>query len=388
MRRLFLHIGAHKTGTTTLQRALSQNQSALAGRGFGYASSALFPNLHPFVGPGQGNSFLPSGFRVTDPQGLVAALAAPEQPQVIASSENFSFFFDAAAVSALADLVRPHFDEVRIVTYLRRQDRHAVSHHQEGAKPNRSPEGALWGHAPRALPDMAEVQDLYLDYDRRLTPWADAFGEANMLIRVYDRSMLRNGDIVADFLAALGLGDLPLQTSGDRNVSLGAAQAKIGHLMASGGVAAEVASTVLKAMPRTGKLLPSKDQARAFLARYDQSNRRLNQRFGVAGQPDLFDADFADYPDEAENDWTEDTATEAIRAVLPHLEGSVPPVSLADLRSAAEALQKNKPDVALRFVRAALAQRPTGPALLKLEARLLQRLASPAADATADQTDA
>lgn len=374
MRRLYLHIGAHKTGTTTLQRTLQLNRPYLCQQGYDYGCSSLFPNLHLHVGPGQGASFLPSGFKVTNPEGLIADLTAGTRDRVIGSSENFSFFFSAAAVRDLADLLRPYFGEVRIISYLRRQDFHAISHHQEGAKPNRAPEGALWGHAAAALPVWSPTQDLYLDYAARLAPWAEAFGAENLMIRAYDRSLLKDGDIVADFLSLLGLGSTSLQTTANQNVSLGAAQAKIGHLMAENGVKAEVASTVLKGMPRTGRLRPSRKEAQDFLARYVGSNQRLNAQFRITDLPDLFDPDFSDYPEVAETDWTEETAAEAFRAVLPHLDGSTPNLTFVDLRTAAEVLQKNKPDMALRFVRAALAQRPNGPALLKLQGGLEQRL--------------
>jgi hypothetical protein len=376
MRRLYLHIGAHKTGTTTLQRTLVENLGFLASNGIDYASSAFMPNLHPFVGHGAGISFLPSGFRVTNPEGMIHDLTAGTQPRVVASSENFSFFFDPVAIQDLATLLQPHFGQISIVTYLRRQDRHAISHHQEGAKPNRSPEGALWGHRAAALPNYSPSQDLYLDYAARLAPWAKAFGDANMIIRAYDRNTLKNGDIVSDFLSIFGLEADSLQSTKDRNLSLGAAQAKVGHLMAESGVGADVASSVLKAMPRTGRLRPSRAEAQQFLSRYVDGNRRLNERFHIAVTPDLFDADFSDYPEMAENDWTEETASEAIRALLPHLNGASPALTPVDLRSAAEALQKNKPEVALHFVLAALALRPSGPALKKLQHRLEERLAA------------
>ena len=353
---------------------LLQNRSRLAETGFDFACSNSFPNLHPFVGPGHGKTLLPQGFKVSDPEGLIRELTSGKQAAVVGSSENFSFFFEPDRVADLAALLRPHFAEIRIITYLRRQDRHAISHHQEGAKPNRSPEGALWGHAPVALPPHDPAQDLYLDYEARLMPWARAFGEGNMIIRVYDRTALKQQDIAADFLSLIGLDTGNFQPVDDRNISLGAAQAKIGHLLADANVAIDVVSSILKSMPRTGRLRPSRDEAQRFMSHYVDSNRRLNARFGISAEPDLFDADFSDYPDEPQSDWTEETASDAMRALLLHLDGSLPALSVDDLRTAAEVLQKTKPLVALRLVRAALTLRPKGPALLKLQDRLQGRL--------------
>lgn len=46
MRKCFIHIGTHKTGTTAIQHLLSRNSSTLAGRGFLYPQSGRL-ELHP-----------------------------------------------------------------------------------------------------------------------------------------------------------------------------------------------------------------------------------------------------------------------------------------------------------------------------------------------------
>ena len=274
--------------------------------------------------------------------------------------------------------MRPYFDEIRIVSYLRRQDRHAVSHHQEGARPNRRAEGDLWGHAPDALPDYSPTHDLYLDYDRRLGLWADVFGQDKLDLRVYDRRRLKDGDIVADFLTLIGLDTSDVASVGDKNVSLGAAQTKVGHLMNAARVRPSVADVILSQIDAKGRLLPSQVQARAYLERYRDSNRRLNARFRISDLPDLFEDDFDDYPLDDQDNWTEDSANVALQAVLSQsneLATTMTALSADDLRDAAAALKYRSPEAALRFANAALALRPTGPAILKLKSNLENRLA-------------
>lgn len=378
MRRLFLHIGSHKTGTTALQQGLHHNRILLKACGASYVGAPTAAHLHQYLGNLSPGSFLPGGFMVLDPDALLARLDTADNDTVIASSENFSFFFEPAAIKTLAQALKSRFDEVRIVCYLRRQDRHAVSHHQEGAKPHRQVEGALWGHAPTALPAPSSNHDLYLDYDHRLGLWADAFGDANMIIRTYDRKLLKDGDIFADFLAAIGLDVSGLVPVGDRNVSLGATQTKVGHLMNLTGTKAKVADAVLARIERGGQLLPARSEAVAFLDRYLASNRRLNARFRISPLPDLFNADFTDYPEVAEDDWSEDGATAAILAVLAQLNDLNPALAalrVEDLRLAALALKYSDPEAALNLTRAALSLRPSGPALLRLKAELEHRIA-------------
>lgn len=378
-RTLFLHIGSHKTGTTALQRGLHHNRALLRTCGVTFVAESTAAHLHSFLGPRPNAPFLPDGFQVLDADGLATRLALAETETVLASSENFSFFFTRPAVQALAQTLRAQFDTIRIVCYLRRQDRHAVSHHQEGAKPHRAVEGLLWGHAPTALPAPSAIHDLYLDYDRRLGLWADVFGDDAMIIRPYDRKTLKDGDIFADFLSVVGLSEAGLQPVGDHNTSLGAAQTKTGHLMNSLNVAGKTADAILDRIPPEGRLLPSAAEAMAFQSRYDAGNRRLNQRFGITAEPGLFDTDYSDYPTQATNDWTEDDATSALLAVLTQLT-EVNPALIAltadDLRSAAQALLPSAPDSALRLITAAHALRPTGPTILKLKAQLERRLAA------------
>ena len=373
MRRLFLHIGAHKTGTTALQQGLHHNRILLQALGCSYASGATAAHLHGYVGSVTPGRFLPQGFMLLDHEGLSARLAAADTDTVVASSENFSFFFQKPAIAALADTLRQQFDQIRIVTYLRRQDRHAVSHHQEGAKIYRQLEGELWGHAPNALPDPSPAHDLYLDYNQRLGLWADVFGDDALDIRVYDRKLLKDGDIFSDFLALLKFEVRGLQSVGDRNVSLGAAQTKTGHLMNSIGIRPKVADTILTRIPPAGRLLPGRAQAQAFLDRYVDTNRALNRRFRISAEPDLFPMDFSDYPETPHSDWTEAGANAAMLAVLGQLNDAQPPIAALtadDLRTAAHALQTTNPDMALRLITAAHALRPTGPAILRLKAQL------------------
>lgn len=373
MRKLILHIGSHKTGTTALQQGLHQNGILLAALGITYVGTANIAHIHSAIGPMNPARFLPEGYKVLDPQDLAARLAAADTETVVASSENFSFFFDKAAMTALHQALRPHFEDIRIVCYLRRQDRHAVSHHAEGAKPNRQFEGALWGHAPTALPDYSTAHDLYLDYNHRLGLWADVFGDGAMVIRIYDRSLLKKRDILADFLDILDLDITGLHPTGDRNTSLGAAQTKVGHLMNSLEVRAKNADSILARIAHEGRLMPSKPEARAFLARYAAGNRLLNQRFRITATPDLFNDDFSDYPDTPHSDWTEDRANAGLLAVLQQfieVTSAINGPTADDLRNAAVALRTSHPDMALRLITAAFALRPAGSAIVKIKAEL------------------
>ncbi len=362
MKCLSLHIGSHKTGTSTVQETFKANEGRLLKRGMAFAHIQPWPHLHNFldyVTPGQ---IVPDGFRVVDPTRLAQFLAAYPADHVFGSSENFSFMFHQAPIDALADALRKVFDQVKIVVYLRRQDRHAVSHHQEGAKPDRPHEGQLWGHALTPLPDPQPHQRLYLDYDRRISLWENAFGSENVTVRVFDRSLLRKGDIVDDLLWVLGYNPVGLERKPDVNPSLGRVQTKIGHLANAALGDDSVTMRLLDAFPwHQDRMAPSADAARTFLAPYLESNRRLNKRLGITTFDDLFPDDFSDYPEIDTEKMDAAEWADALRVVIATLgkrQSDLQALTADDLRKAATTVQKFDAPAALRLVKAAISLRP------------------------------
>lgn len=355
------------------------NEALLADRGLGVARAAPWPHVHPFLSYVNPKQIMPAGFKATNPAKFAAFLAATPSDTVFASSENFSFFFQPWAVDDLAAALKPLFDEVRIVVYLRRQDRQAVSHHQEGAKPDRPPEGALWGHGLKALPAPSPLHRLYLDYDHRLGMWENAFGSQNVVVRVFDRALLAGGDIVADVLALLGVSDAGLVRLPDRNVSLGRLQAKVGHI-ANATLGDDILTKCLiEAMPADeARMAPSAAEARAFLEPYRAGNHRLNARLKISAEADLFADGFSDYPCSATDVLDEQasvTVVEGVIGALGRRANSLAALSADDLRDAAQALRASDPHTALRLIEAAHSLRPTGPTILKLLAKLKKQVA-------------
>ena len=362
-RTLFLHIGSHKTGTTSIQNFLAHNRDLLAARGYGYPVTGKGLNLGGVIGntmaEGDPSSAqIGMGRRKTV---LVDNIVSQPTDIVIGSSEGFSYVHDAQDIQDFANLLRPHFSTIKIITYLRRQDQLAVSHHQEGANPQNKPAVRLHGYSPTALPTRNDLQHCYFDYATRIGMWADAFGDDAMIVRVYDRKLLKSGDSVADFLDIVGLGDLDISTQPEKNVSMGFHQSKVGHILNQIIESQYVKASVMARLPREGKLLPRRDDARRFLEPYLDTNRRLNERFRISALPHLFSDDFSSYPEDGSEDWTEPTADATIRAcaeVIQTLAAGNASFSKDELTAAATALATSHPEMSQRFMAAALAIRP------------------------------
>jgi len=381
MRRLTLHIGSHKTGTTALQETFFANKALLESRGLAYAHGAGTCHLHGYLSVIDPASVLTQGYGVRDTDRFADDLAATKGQEVFGSSENFAFFFRQAPIDALAKALQSRFDAVRILAYIRRQDRHALSHHQEGARPDRAPEAQLWGHGLAALPHPQPHQALYLNYDQRLAMWEKAFGGGTVTVRVYDHKLMKNGDIVEDVLDLLGISAQGIVPAPDKNPALGLQKAKVGHLANEILNNEPLTRALLRALPQDeGKMLPSADEARAFLAPYRASNRLLNERLGLGPFPDLFPDDFDEYPETAQDGWSDATATSALRAVIGTLgkrKTVLDDLTADDLRKAALMLQKYDPAAALRLVRAAHLLRPNGAQINQMKAALEALLRGP-----------
>ncbi len=213
MRRLFLHIGYPKTGTTALQAFLAANGAALAAQGVLYPSAGRLHRYGRLDDAHYGASFamgLGAWDRPADvaiPEGVGAAIAAEAAAagaeRVVVSSEYF-----ATAGPAERARVQAEFAdfEMRIVCYLRRHDDALESAYAQAVKTVADPP---WG----ASVEGYVVHELGMgtfsyDYLGVLRQWAHSFGTPAITVRPYERAQ-NQPDIAADFLRVIGVEDGP-----------------------------------------------------------------------------------------------------------------------------------------------------------------------------------
>ena len=184
---LVLHIGTHKTGTSALQTYLSRHPEALEHAGARYVQSAR--------SAGKAHHELPwairgkHGAEMSAWQDLRAELDANSRVENIVSSEGF-WFSDPAAVKAELQGVR----DVRIVMYLRRQDKYLQSLYKQAVTGGRKTAFSDWLDRSRARGDYLAVVER----------WAAQFGAGNLVVRSYERDG-HTIDVVEDFAEILGI---------------------------------------------------------------------------------------------------------------------------------------------------------------------------------------
>jgi hypothetical protein len=216
MKRLYVHMGRAKTGTTALQNFLAGNPDALARHRVKYAESGRYYNTHhplawslhrEAADRGDGRYWKrASRYACLDrpPQAYWTALreeieTSPYDTFVV-SSEEFGVVLDLHLTAPLLAEFLEGVD-VRIIVYFRRQDDFLQSVYNQAVKGNeeRFTRG-FWDYVDPIL----EVGGA--DCMKVLSPLSEALGRENIKVRVYEKAQL-NEDIFDDFLSVLGIED-------------------------------------------------------------------------------------------------------------------------------------------------------------------------------------
>ncbi|MEL7255349.1 MAG: hypothetical protein AAGL23_14320 [Pseudomonadota bacterium] len=211
--KLILHIGTPKTASTLIQNSLEANPKWLARHRLAYGQ-VLAPDanhitlfyacanrVHDFARDYGLNSMDElAAFRST-----VADCIRQHQKQLgrkahtmILSSENLTGNMQhPAEIARLKQFLSPHFDDIKIVVYVRRQDDAILSMYGEHMRRG-------FNNDPfREFVDICMGPDsptTYLYYRRELSRWVDVWGAENIIVRRFSPVDFIDGNIIADFL--------------------------------------------------------------------------------------------------------------------------------------------------------------------------------------------
>lgn len=209
-RRLILHIGMPKTGTTSIQRALHHTRG---GADWRYLDLNPPHSANPVVlmayARSQTVSVHPGPKAARTQEGaraLVArALGGIASPRSILSAKSM-FRMSRPAIDALVAAARPSTPEISAFAHVRPLLSFLVSSYQQSLKTAYAPPEAL------LLPARRPVAD-------DVAKWDSVLGTENVTLRPFVRDALVGKSAVADFADALSLGALSDQ-DGHRNSSL------------------------------------------------------------------------------------------------------------------------------------------------------------------------
>jgi hypothetical protein len=201
-RACYLHIGTHKTGSTSIQAALNCGGERLKQFGFLYPSTGRtneYTAHHNIVWElGGANMFRRE---IGSVAGLLKEIESCEH-DIILSSEDFSNLIGGRAFKNFVVTLQDNNFRVCIVVYLRNQIDYIRSlylqglHHQRTAPFARFIQRAL---GPVRLPELGIN---YLNY-RDMLNCLRATKEVDLIVRSYDES--KKTSVVRDFMSILGL---------------------------------------------------------------------------------------------------------------------------------------------------------------------------------------
>lgn len=291
VKRAFLHIGGEKTGSTTLQRFLTQNAVLLKQAGFYYPCStkdvcfgnnAHFPIAASLV---DGDvEFVSAKRHRSLPQVLtrLTRLARAADGNLILSCEHFSSRLDNhSQLWKLRDALPT--DDIKIVFYAREPSELALASWSEGVRSGRNSKFNADAIVPRIR---------YFNHVQTLDLWAEVFGKNNLIVREYDRTRLAGGDIRLDFCEQLGINIRDPLLDEDGNISLDLQRLEVlrrinevlpqfGECPEGWRSAQDIRRLVTECIPEGQPLsaLLSKRDSNAIKARFSDVTRELNTRY-------------------------------------------------------------------------------------------------------------
>lgn len=304
-RRLVLHIGTEKTGTTAIQDFLAHHRTRLGGLGVHYPEviaretdarvlAAMVADDSPdhriFALVGARTAAERANARARWQARLAAEVRRSTAPIWLLSHEHMhSRLSSPAAVLRLAALLRPLFDDIAVILYLRNPVEHMVSLLSTAA---------MSGGVRETLPppESAEVRG-QCDHRAAVERWEAAFGPV-LRVRRYLPAAFAGGDLIADFAEACGIPEMatwPRLPRPNESISVTAIRVltRLNRrlpFLSDGVIAADrhaLQRYVLRHYVAGPRCVPSLVEVEAYEAVFADANDWVRQRF-FPGEPRLF----------------------------------------------------------------------------------------------------
>lgn len=197
MSKVILHIGTHKTGTTSLQYYMSYNKEKLLEDGIFWPTTGMAKE-HKYGGHHLLTKQNADKTRYLD-KPLWAEIEneiLQKKPKVtVLSSESFSLL-DRGEIEILGGLRRNH--DVTVVIYLRKFIPFIKAQYANSLK-NKT-------ETPSFL-EFGLINKTLMDYNSLLGRWADVFGADNLIVHLYDKIKKEPG-LFEDFASVIGVNRL------------------------------------------------------------------------------------------------------------------------------------------------------------------------------------
>ena len=207
-KKIFIHVGQDKTGSTSIQSNLHLNRELLAEYSYLYALGQFHPEFVSFFAKapfsiGFNKEYSASSsiksIKKRDAEylsSLKKQLETAKEDYLIFSYEGFTNLNQDELLS-LKHFLAQYTDQYQIIYYLRPPASYAQS-----ALSQRVKSGSLsWHIHPPITP-----------YQVQLTKLINVFGKNNINLRIFSKRFLKDGDVVIDFLNQIGCNQAIFET--------------------------------------------------------------------------------------------------------------------------------------------------------------------------------
>lgn len=194
-KRLIIHIGAPKTGSTALQKFLFDSRLELEKEGLLYPDVSLrgfgHHDLAFLVGGGYPDWATSQDKSLEELTSDLSKKTSRHNGTIILSSEDFYLFPAPEKLKEVLVAANIYTEsDTKIIMYLRRQDEAHESWYNQRIKAQ--------GYTGTIEDSIEDSKELW-DYKKNVGLWADTFGAENLVLRTYQDGNLINNDIIADF---------------------------------------------------------------------------------------------------------------------------------------------------------------------------------------------
>jgi len=211
-KRLILHIGTIKTGSTSIQNSLGNSREVLLTHNIYYPKNRPYNHIFRFVpifleDPEVSFVFKKELLENENKQlkiekyrkMWVKEFHACKQDNFIISAEDLTLpFFSEKAIRNLKEFIEKFFDAITIIVYFRHFDTWIPSQAQQGVKMGKTK------YIDRAIDKYLNDSHIF-SYKNILNNWIKAFGMKNMVVRPFDPKVFYKGSLLDDFFHSCNL---------------------------------------------------------------------------------------------------------------------------------------------------------------------------------------
>lgn len=219
-RTVYLHMGVSKTGTTAIQAMCYKNRDKLLKDGIYYPIDYSYQPGEVFSCHNGNIGTLFTGGKSSLKE-MVQKICASTKNYEVSLISTESMWFEILDKKEFLDLFAEIAPDVKIkvIVYIRRQDDYIESLYREFVKSSN-----FERHIDELLDIIVHESDEEVckrekngvceyilnsaHYYRQLMDIVDSIGKENLICRIYDRRILKEGDICEDFFEILGVSDI------------------------------------------------------------------------------------------------------------------------------------------------------------------------------------